>query len=268
MRLRCSLRLRSSLKRACPGTSASSVLFGLPPCRPPVRSRTSRRVGGWSPGLHLHRLLAREPKGLTGCWVILFERAVAWTPPTPRMARLNASKGTAFHGQDCLSIGMTTISGLNAIGSLARLPTHQRRRYRRRCKTNYRPAGYALAGRGLHPLDDTTNFAPTSSAFPSFQHFLFASSGSPGRSPARGPLGAVLGDFHHTALPRSGPHGAIAQIWTQILGVGSGKVLSKSLNRCQLRRFRWLRRQSHLCQTRSALSTRQLNARRLPLIPK
>jgi hypothetical protein len=40
------------------------------------------------------------------------------------------------------------------------------------------------------------------------------------------------------------------QMRTMIRGRGSGKSRSKSANRSQVRRLRWLRRQSHLYQAR------------------
>jgi hypothetical protein len=72
-------------------------------------------------------------------------------------------------------------------------------------------------------------------------------SSSPGRLHPLGPLGSGHGDFHHPTLP-SGAAQGVAQIWTRIEGLGSGKSRSRSRNHLQVKYARWLRRLSHLCQ--------------------
>lgn len=59
-----------------------------------------------------------------------------------------------------------SFSRLHSCGPPARLTTHQPPPCGRGCKPGYQPAGYALAGWGLHPLDDSSEFQSTSSTFP------------------------------------------------------------------------------------------------------
>lgn len=90
-----------------------------------------------------------------GYWAVLFDRATVDHPAgSPLAIRLNASRATAFQAREPLSTGTRGISGLIHCGPAARLPTHQPPCYQDSCKTNYRPAGYALTGRGLHPQDN------------------------------------------------------------------------------------------------------------------
>ncbi len=93
-------------------------------------------------------------------------------------------------------------------------------------------------------------------------------SSSPGQSPTPGPL--------QIRTRRSPPSGSSAdaargygpQIRTVIRGRGSGKSRSRSANRSQLRRLRWLRRQSHLYQIRFAWTMTSCKLLELPLTPK
>ena len=62
--------------------------------------------------------------------------------------------------------------------------------------------------------------------------------------------------------------GYTPQIGTRIRGFGSGKSRSKSANRSQVRRLRWLRRQSHLYQARFTCSMTSSKLMKLPLTPK
>jgi hypothetical protein len=62
------------------------------------------------------------------------------------------------------------------VAQLARLTTHQPPPYGDDCKSDYQPAGYALTGRGSHPLDDSSKFQSTSINLPLDRHRLVASS--------------------------------------------------------------------------------------------
>ena len=63
------------------------------------------------------------------------------------------------------------ISGLHSPGLLARVPTHRPGCCHPRRKARYRPAGFALVGRDLYPLDGKLNFDSYRIAF-SFQTSL------------------------------------------------------------------------------------------------
>ena len=93
-------------------------------------------------------------------------------------------------------------------------------------------------------------------------------SGSPGRSPSRGPPRSGRGDFHHPAPPWSRLAVTHPQICTTTRGVGRGKSRSKSWNLSHVHRVRWLRRFSHLYHARRACHSRQAKLFRFPLTPK
>ena len=84
------------------------------------------------------------------------------TPPGPPSARLGASGGVAFRVSEPLGTRDYIISGLHSCGPPARLTTHQPPPHGGSCKPGYQPAGYALAGWGSHPQDDTSEFRSTS----------------------------------------------------------------------------------------------------------
>ena len=54
------------------------------------------------------------------------------------------------------------VSRLHSCGPPARLTTHQPHPHGYSCKSGYQPAGYALAGWGSHPQDDSSEFQSTS----------------------------------------------------------------------------------------------------------
>ena len=93
-------------------------------------------------------------------------------------------------------------------------------------------------------------------------------SSSPGQSPTPGPLQIRTRRFPPSGSSADAAHGYGPQIRTVIRGRGSGKSRSRSTNRSQVRRLRWLRRQSHLYQARFAASTSNSKLRKLPLTPK
>ena len=81
-------------------------------------------------------------------------------------------------------------------------------------------------------------------------------SSSPGQFPTPGPLQIRTRRFPPSGSSADAARGYGPQIRTVIRGRGSGKLTrSKSTNRSQVRRLRWLRRQSHLYQARLAAST-------------
>ncbi len=93
-----------------------------------------------------------------------------------RMRRLLAhvaGGAAAFRLTDALDIRNRTISRLVSHGPRPRVPTHRRRRCRRRRKAHYRPAGLSLGRTGFAPAGRFTEF-PKSPLFLSDQHFLVA----------------------------------------------------------------------------------------------
>jgi hypothetical protein len=118
--------------------------------------------GSLSPRFHLP-LTARTYRGLPGYRAILFGRAAVEHPAGPPSARPNASRGAAFQVFDPLSIrDYRSFRGcIPAAHPLACL-RFNRPLTANGCKTGYQPAGYALAGWGSHPLDDSSRFWSTS----------------------------------------------------------------------------------------------------------
>ena len=101
---------------------------------------------------------------------------LAVSPPSPICAVRDSA---AFRPSETLGCARIVLSMADAMGPHARLPTHQRSRYRLRSKADYRPAGLSFSRVG---------FAPTGQLFrisrrhrqppiPSDQHFLVASGG-------------------------------------------------------------------------------------------
>jgi hypothetical protein len=94
-------------------------------------------------------------------------------------------------------------------------------------------------------------------------------SSSPEGSLPRGPR-----QIRTRRFPPSGSSADVArdygpQMRTAIRGRGSShRCLSSMVYRCQLRRLRWLRRHSHLCQPFATASAKLSKLRKLPLTPK
>ena len=93
-------------------------------------------------------------------------------------------------------------------------------------------------------------------------------SSSPGQSPTPGPLQIRTRRFPPSGSSVDEARGYGPQIRTVIRGFGSGKSRSRSANRSQVRRLRWLRRQSHLYQDRFTCSMTSSKLLKLPLTPK
>jgi hypothetical protein len=109
----------------------SSLLHGPPTplaLRPSLRFPSLGPTAGHSP--------PAEDRGLPGCWAVLFLRAAAHHPagraaPSPTFAEtalLPSGSCTPW------ASGTRLFQGCTARGPHARCPTHQRPRYRRRCK--------------------------------------------------------------------------------------------------------------------------------------
>jgi hypothetical protein len=93
-------------------------------------------------------------------------------------------------------------------------------------------------------------------------------SSSPGQSPTPGPLQIRTRRLSPSGSSADAARGYGPQIRTVIRGFGSEKSQSRSLKRSQVRRLRWLRRQSHLYQIRFACSMTSSRLLKLPLTPK
>ncbi len=130
--------------------------FSEPADRAPTERTARRRNFTGSPSTP--DSLPKECKGLPDYWAVLFDRAAFNCPAGSSLAHPTASEAAAFQAPEPLSTGISPISGLITCGPLARLPTHQPPRYRDDCKAGYRPAGWALAGWGLLPQDDSSKF--------------------------------------------------------------------------------------------------------------
>jgi hypothetical protein len=89
-----------------------------------------------------------------------------------------------------------------------------------------------------------------------------------GSYPPRALARSGRGDFHLSGSSVDAARGYEPQMRTVIRGWGSGKSRSRSWNRSQVRRLRWLRRQSHLYQDRFACSIMRSRLLKLPLTPK
>jgi hypothetical protein len=72
--------------------------------------------------------------------------------------RLRASGSAAFQAKNPLSTGNLCHFGADTGGPLTRLATLQPPPNEDDCKPGYQPAGYALAGWGSHPQDDSSEF--------------------------------------------------------------------------------------------------------------
>ena len=130
-------------------------------------------------------------------------------------------------------------------------------------------AGSPLAGRVSHPLDDESKFhGVIASSNPNRPAEPGRTSSSPGQSPTPGPLQIRTRRFPPSGSSADAARGYGPQIRTVIRGFGSGKSRSRSANRSQVRRLRWLRRQSHLYQDRRACSMTSSKLWKFPLTAK
>ena len=108
--------------------------------------------------LPVDRSCSWKGRDLPGYWTVRHEHAEVEHPAGPTSPHPSGGAVAAFAASKPLGFRQDLISGLHSPGLLACVPTHRRRRYLRRRKARYRPAGYALVGRDFHPLDDELNF--------------------------------------------------------------------------------------------------------------
>jgi hypothetical protein len=125
--------------------------------RPSVRLQpTARRRG--SPGLRRPGL----PTGQSGVSQVTGPSSLsvplATHPAGLPSTRLRASGSAAFQAKNPLSTGNLCHFGADTGGPLTRLATLQPPPYEDDGKPGYQPAGYALAGWGSHPQDDSSEF--------------------------------------------------------------------------------------------------------------
>ena len=118
-----------------------------------VHSRT-RAVGDWGGRLPRGPHLTRKHQGLPGYEVVLFVRATV----NHHAGRVATIMPSCRRRPCCLqafrNLGLTPEVSLFAAafsGPHVRLHTHQRRRYRRRCKAGYQPAGLSFGWAGFAP---------------------------------------------------------------------------------------------------------------------
>jgi len=156
-------RLRSALGRALPVGQALFLCTSTFPSRhrPPVRlPPTARRRG--SPVLRR----PDPPTGRSGVSQVTGPSSLsvplATHPAGLPSTRLHASGNTAFQAKNPLSTGILCHFGADTGGPLTRLATLQPPPHEDGCNPGYQPAGYALAGWGSHPQDDSSEFQPTS----------------------------------------------------------------------------------------------------------
>ena len=98
-------------------------------------------------------------RGLPGYRAVLFARAACQPPRrvSPRLASYRLRE-CCFQGWETSEHPGLSSFGADTRGPRIRLTTHQPPPHGDGCKPGYRPAGYALAGWGSHPQDDSSEF--------------------------------------------------------------------------------------------------------------
>ena len=145
---------------ALPQRQSSYAVLRLPlPRRPPLRSSLACGL----PPASRWRWRVSQVSGSSSARVPRFPTPSVAPPSRPRVE----GSAAAFELLGALGSGDTSHFVANSRGPLARAPTHQRVRYRARCKARYRPAGLSFGRAGFAPrwTTNTISGVPLSPSF-------------------------------------------------------------------------------------------------------